>query len=272
MFLRLRSAVLGVTGLLAACSDGEIPRRFVPDDADRASREYLMLLTAGRVDSAARLLHLGEEAVDPRPVLTQLTGLLRGASVDSARLVGAHTTSGFFDGEDQRNVSLTYELRAIEGWRLATINSADPGGLLRIVAVKVDTLPASLAQLNAFQPRGKSPRHYLWLIAGIVSAATCLVSSVLLLVRTRGMPRRSLWAFLALIGLGKFSLNWTTGAIGATPIAFQLLGAGFMRAGPVAPWIVSFSLPILGVIALTRRRRWLRSRAQSSSESATSAA
>ena len=62
-----------------------------------------------------------------------------------------------------------------------------------------------------------------------------------------------------LIGIGKLSMNWTTGAVGVQPLQFQLLGAGIFRAGgPYLPWIVSVSLPIGAIAAqfkLWRRRR-----------------
>ena len=52
----------------------------------------------------------------------------------------------------------------------------------------------------------------------------------------------------------QFSLNWATGAWSIKPIYVSLLGAGFFRPSPFDAWILSFSLPIVAVIFLMRRR------------------
>ena len=62
------------------------------------------------------------------------------------------------------------------------------------------------------------------------------------------LSRKWLWIIGILLGFVKFSLNWTTGQVGFQIISFQLLGAGFSKAGLVAPWTLSFTLPIVAVI------------------------
>lgn len=265
-------AALACGLVFAACRSPEIPQSAVPQEADRAARAYLALVVAGETDSAARQVAVPPGAPDVRPILAELSALLRGTNVDSAHLIGAHTFhSTVIGAESQRRVSLSYELRAEKGWRVATINSRDSAGVLRIEGFHVDTLAAPLAELNAFDLSGKPPLYYVWLVAAAFAFLTCVVAAVVV-ARTRGMPRRWLWAALSLIGLVKFSLNWTTGAYSVQPIAFQVLAFGFQRAIPVGPWIVSFALPILAVVALVRRRRWLRSSSSHSSDSVTSAA
>jgi hypothetical protein len=113
----------------------------------------------------------------------------------------------------------------------------------------------SLAEANAFQLAGKPPKHYLVLAAAVIS---CLISlgTALVLART-AMPRRWLWAFVALLGYGQFSLNWSTGEVGTALLRVQLFGAGFVRFGIVSPWIVSFSLPLGAAYALWRRQRFM---------------
>jgi hypothetical protein len=269
--LLVARTVLACTLFVAACGTPEIPQSAVPEDADRAARAYLALLVAGETDSAARQLSLLPGRADVRSALAEVSVHLRGANLDSAHLIGAHTVhSTFVGGKRERRVSLSYELHAERGWRIATVNSRDSAGVLRIEGFQVDTLPAPLAELNAFDLSGKPTLYYLWLVAAALASLTCVVAAVVV-VRTRSMPRRWLWVVLSLVGLGKFSLNWTTAAVSVQPIAFQLLASGYQRAIPVGPWILSFSLPILAVVALARRRQWLRRSAAQSVGSVTSA-
>jgi hypothetical protein len=250
---------LPLASVLVGCTAGDVFQPAFRASADSASRAYLSLIIAGRTDSAARLIVVPAGAPDPpRSIFQELTTLLRGATLDSARVVGAHTFSvAFPNGETRRRARMSYEMRSISGWRLATVSIVDTAGVLRIEGINVDTLAAPLAELNAFALSRKSPRHYLWFLAALAAVATCVTSAVLV-ATARGMPRRWLWVVLSLFGVTKFSLDWTTGAIGVMPIAVQFLGAGFQRAVPVGPWIVSFSLPLFAVIALSRRRRWVR--------------
>ena len=267
-----RPLTLGCASVLIGCTSPEIPRQAIPDDADSVSRAYLGLVIAGRTDSAARSILIPANAPNIRPVLEQLSTLLQGAILDSARVVGAHTFRvSFPDAETRRRVRMSYEIRSANGWRLATVSSVDTAGALRIEGLRVDTLAAPLAELNAFTLAGKSPKHYLWLVGAVVASATC-VGTAVLVAAARAMPRRWVWTVLSAFGVAKFSLDWTTGAVGIMPIAVQFLGAGYQRAPPVGPWIVSFSLPLFAMVALWRRRRWIHARKVEASDSATSAA
>jgi hypothetical protein len=47
-----------------------------------------------------------------------------------------------------------------------------------------------------------------------------------------------------------------TGEVGFSPINIQFAAAALTRAGPVAPWILTFGLPVGAIAALLRYRRW----------------
>ncbi len=72
------------------------------------------------------------------------------------------------------------------------------------------------------------------------------------------MPRRFVWAAAALVGVGSFQLDWTSGATRILPFQLMLLGAGFLRANEAAPWIMMFGFPMGALWALSRYRRWRR--------------
>jgi hypothetical protein len=115
-----------------------------------------------------------------------------------------------------------------------------------------------LEELNRFDFRGKSARHYFWLLLTILAAAASLVTAVWIATR-RQMPKRWRWVLASLLGVGAFSINWSSGEMVFNPISIQLAAAAVTRAGPVAPWILTFGLPVGAVAALVRYRRWKRS-------------
>jgi hypothetical protein len=51
-------------------------------------------------------------------------------------------------------------------------------------------------------------------------------------------------------------LNWTTGEVGVRNLLFLFFGGAVASAGPAAPWIVSFAVPIGAGIAYLRVWRW----------------
>lgn len=102
------------------------------------------------------------------------------------------------------------------------------------------------AQIDAarFTLAGKSPTHFLMLGGAILSTVLSLVSVIV-----AGFRRRWGWMFGNLFGFGQVAINWTTGALGFSPIYVSLLGAGIMKTmGPADPWILSVSLPLPAIL------------------------
>jgi len=121
-----------------------------------------------------------------------------------------------------------------------------------VMGLSFESLPRSVQELNAFTLRARTWHHYLILTCALASLLLC-VGSAVLVARTQ-MPRRWLWAFTAIVGLGKIGINWTSGELFVYLPTLQLLGASYLRPGTVGPWIVSFSLPVGALWALWHRR------------------
>ncbi len=117
-------------------------------------------------------------------------------------------------------------------------------------------MPASLASINAFTLKGKSPKHLAYLSLAVLAAVCSLAGAFLALVG--GL--RWWWVFVAALGFVRFAINWTTGETMIQPVSFQFLSAGFVRPGFVGPWTLSFSLPLGALLVFLK---WRRSRAPS---------
>ena len=64
---------------------------------------------------------------------------------------------------------------------------------------------------------------------------------------------RWLWAAIVLIGAGRFTLNWTTNHVSVIVLAIQVLGSGFTRLGPDAPYLIATSVPVGAILFFIKR-------------------
>jgi hypothetical protein len=225
--------------------------RMMPAGADQRARGYLSLFVRGEVDSAAAGLIPELQTADARQQLEAIAEVLRGRSVDSLEVIGLNVHST----PDARHVNISYQLGDARGWAIANVAVRERGADWRVEGVTAQTTPASLEEMNRFRLGGQSVGRYLLLLAMVLAVVTSLVTAVVV-ARTRGMPKRWGWAALALVGVGQFSLNWTTGEWAFHPLQFALFSAGFLKVGPVAPWILAVALPAGAAVALWRRQRW----------------
>lgn len=116
----------------------------------------------------------------------------------------------------------------------------------------------SLTKVHEFRFDNKSFSHYLFFIISILSPLFILIT-IVAAIRTK-LSKKWLWIIGMLIGLTKTTINWTSGEIVFKLINIQLLGAGFSKQGLVAPWTLSFSLPIVAIIFWLKRYKDLKNR------------
>lgn len=139
-------------------------------------------------------------------------------------------------------------------WMVASATlSGEPGGF-RILAFNVEPLPAPLAELNAFTFKGKNVSHYVFLLLTLCAFGISAYAFVRC-IRTPGIRRKWLWAIFTLIGLVAFTINWSSGAISVDALRFNLLSAGFVRAGWLGPWGITFCIPVGALVFLWRFRK-----------------
>ncbi|HWZ59960.1 MAG TPA: hypothetical protein VNW46_13375 [Gemmatimonadaceae bacterium] len=161
-------------------------------------------------------------------------------------------------GTTQRDV--TYQLRAGGKWavvELVVVETLLEGHRVRYLHVQ--PISESVQSLNALSLRRASPSALFAVLLAVLVIACALYAAVQV-VRSP-LERRWLWVIVALLGFGKFGVEWHTGAITDQWFAVQLFGASLVREGFYGRWWVSVSLPGGAFIALERRRRALAAKA-----------
>lgn len=226
-------------------------RRFTPADADARARAYIAQLKRGEVDSAESRLVPPLVTAETRDQLSVIAKVLGAGQFDSSAVIGAYVNT--INGV--RHTNLTYEFHSRAGWVVSNVATVDSAGTWFVEGASARPLARSLEEDSAFTLADKSPRHYLWLLLAVLSVATTFGTAIFLATR-RAMPNRWWWVLLSLVSVGAFTLNWRTGEIAFRLINFQLFGAGFVRLGPAAPWIITFAIPAGALLAIRHYREW----------------
>lgn len=202
-------------------------------------------------------------ATTPASVLDQMAALFPHSPPRSITVVGLNRAwfSGNKDMARRVEVSLQYEFE--DTWLVGSVIWRETAAGHKVVeAMDIQPLTLPLAELNRFTLAGKSVVHYLILtLAVTLPLFSCFV---LFLCLRAPMPwkRKTLWSAGILFGFGQISLNWTNGAVSLNPFLFSLLSAGWIRPGPVGPYIISVSVPLFALLFLRKQRQGKRSAAK----------
>lgn len=219
-----------------------------PTALDHDARQLMEHLRHDRLESALAMLRSTEPIDTLRKYLTLGRDFIRPFPSDSIKLIGwnvvqmADTTG-----------TLTYEAHGA-GRTAVLVATVIRGRNSAITAFHWQETPKPLATVNAFTFRGKTAKHFLYLTLAVLSVLACLGGAIFAGLKRVGIP----WVLICIIGLPSFSINWTTGKTLFEPASFHVFGAGIVKSGEVAPWIVSWSVPlgtILMLIVWTKRRR-----------------
>lgn len=247
-WLRRLLVVAIVLGPLAACfSSGDTLSRIVSPEDDAFAHTYFDSVRAGRVEFAVSVLSPRVAAFPGvRDSIVALSKYLPAGPIDSMHLVGAFR----FKSSSVDRTNFTYEYHSSAGWGAASVVVARELGIRYVDAINANRLKRSFEDANAFTLRGKSAGHYLILALLIVCVGASF--SVAILALRTPMPRRWLWALLALVGVSGLTFNWTTGEAGVQLLTVQLFGGAVMRAGPAGPWFLKAAFPI-GALMTWRR-------------------
>ncbi len=236
--------------LLASCSEARFNDTLAtPQDQSIAVR-FISALQSGRFDAVKASLEpklYAQTLVIERSIQP---GIPKEANYKLVT-VGVQTNSA--NGVTETLKALTYEFGAGTKWAaIQIVLKSAPSGpqIVGWHAAPSDHQPTSAGD---FTLAGKGLVQYLWLAAMVLSTFT-IVFTLILVGRSAGVKRRWLWAIGSALGLGQFTLNWSTGMWAVRPLGFFLLGSAVVKPSPFDAWMLSFSLPVVAVIFLLRRK------------------
>jgi hypothetical protein len=187
-----------------------------------------------------------------RQSIGQMPAYFRGGRIERMELMGYQATLS--NGVHHRDI--TYQVQLADGWVAANVASRTEGGRHVVEGASVVPLQGDLRRINAFSLARKPAVHLLFLVL-LGGLPLFMLATAVMAYRTNP-GQRWRWVLLSVVGLGKWSLNWTTGETSFSAVNLQLLGSGMMRPSSFVPWIVSVSLPAGALwvwLRYLRRRR-----------------
>lgn len=235
--------------VLAACDQEAMFDKFVPKEEAALAKQVISQLAARDYESVEAQLDPSLRAPDLRSKLEEMARQVPSGEPTNIRTVGAHTNSM----NSVTSFNLTFEYQYKDSWLLANAVLERRNGKIVVQGIHFTPRTRSLESENAFTLTGKSALHYA-VLALAVAIPLLVAYALVACVRTKIPKRKWLWLLFVAVGLVQFQFNWTTGAWGIQPISFALLGAGFSKAGPVAPYIFTLAFPLGALVFLWKRR------------------
>lgn len=222
-------------------------------ERQKVARAYVQRLIDGDIAGLVAEVEPSLRKPETPRVFSEMRALLPPGAPMAAALVG-------FGGNRQPKeliVTLNYQYTYRNQWFLVSVSWREKVGAPReITGLRVQKLDRSLQDANAFTFERARPRHYAFALA-LVGVPVFMLVTLVTCLRMKDLPAKWAWVILIIVGVGRFTLNWSTSVLVIIPLSVQLFGVGAWTAGEYAPWIVSVSVP-LGAIGFWARRWWLR--------------
>ncbi len=256
--------------LLCACSAEPDVTNRVPQDQFGFASQFVSQIQAGAVDAAltsldpsvdrdrARaFLENAAESFPKRPILA--TRVIDWVQVfQNSQGVVSTVSSGAPNEITRYRMVLRYVFSDSDA--LDVLFVLAPSDQSYFVSL-VNFQPRTQADIdaNAFLAPGKSILNYIYFLAALAIFAFILAT---LYFCVRGpAPRwrwRWLWVLFILLGIGRFSMVWTTGNLTISPLGAVLFGLEFRKLGVFGPWVFFTGLPVGAIVFWIFRRRWMK--------------
>ena len=238
--------------MLGGCDHKAWFEKFIPKEDAEFSKNYLALFQARDFDAIEARMDPSLKSAELRPKLEQIAAFFPSEKPNDIQTVGAHT----FASADTTQIDLTFQYTYPRKWLLASVVLQKKGGDTAVTGVNVQPLQDSLENINRFTFEGKGVTHFA-IFASAIIVPLFIVAATILCIKTPIPKRKWLWMLFVLFGFAQATLNWSDGNLDINPLSFQILGAGFWKASPYGPLLVSVSVPVGAIVFLLRRKKWL---------------
>lgn len=255
-------ALLACGVLVLGCDRQAMLEKLIPKDEVAIAQQIFSRIQARDYAEVESQFDADIQTPSARGALEQMAAMFPPEKPKSIRTVGAYTTT--VNGT-VTTYNLTFEQEYSNAWLLANAVLQRRDGKLTIRGLHVYPLKQPLEEANRFTFAGKGLLHYA-ILALVVAVPAFIIYALVLCIRTPLARRKWLWLLFIAVGIAQFSFNWTDGSLRVQPIYFSLLGAGFFRASPYAPFIFNVAIPV-GAIVFLAKRRSLRKRTVDSGDS-----
>lgn len=233
--------VLAVLILNSCFQSGEIK---IPDSSGEfVARQVIDLVRSGKVEEALRRFGPSDLQPNSAEILEQTITTLSPTS--EIKLINYRFFKSFKDGRLEE--TFAFHATGSEKAALVFASTRTANSETVLTTFLVQSAPIDLSDVYPFTMTGKGPLQRATFLAVVVTPIFILFTIVAIARSSRN--RKWLWIPFALIGIGKFSIQWVEGGQWfLQPLAFQVLGASVFKNPVYEPWVLSVSLPLGAVL------------------------
>jgi uncharacterized lipoprotein YehR (DUF1307 family) len=250
MMERVAPAILILTAIyvLAGCNQQAMLEKFASPAEQVTAKTFIDQLRHRDFDPIKKAVDASLAGPSLGDTLDKMAALIPSSPPASVTLIGAQR---FSSSQAGTTVNLTYEYHFSDRYVIANVETKLKDDQLSIVGFNVYPETESIESRNAFKWSGRSALQYA-VLAYAVCVALLTVVVLVVAAKTKVARRKWMWIIFILFGVGKFSVNWTTGQWAIQILALQLFSSS-SYADLYGPWIISASLPIGAIVFLLRR-------------------
>ena len=242
MFKLLLSVL--VSFLLLGCSLQEFQESLLDDEVKAELERLNEALLSGDTDYINSKFHPSVlSQIKDGDLENALSFVPKGDLVKIEIATVKFTKVDMFSGYSSVTYNVSYALEFKDRWALFIYTLIDEGEGLKLVGFHINQSDISYKEAHAFTLKGKSFLHYGVLFWALVVLGG-IIWTLIKAFQEKNFKRKALWLIFIAIGVGGFSLNWTTGAWAFQTLNVSLLGAGYMAAGYYSPIILKVSFPL----------------------------
>lgn len=249
-FKRIFIIIIGILVFSSSCTQGNNSTKMESSEV-KFLKDYVILFQNKNYDEIKKAMNPQLLNQQLQSNLEQIAKIIPNESPKNILLVRNKTIKTF----DNVKTILTLQYEFSSVWLIANIViEKKENGQYIVNNFNVNPLNDSLANMNKFSLNNKTPFHYIiFFLASIVPIF--ILVSLFFCIRTP-MEKKWLWIIFMLLGVGKFSFNWTDSNFNFEIISIQLFGSGFVRTDNLGPWIISTSMPIGAILFWIKRSRF----------------
>ncbi len=239
----------------SGCNPSTVLENSADDEMEEAAKHYMDLLLDGNYEAIISDLDPKIRKGNEKELFSRMGQFFPEQEPITIKLVG-YTSMKFL--RQHARYFFTYEYEYDQQWILVYVGFRNLSPKRKeIIQFNVTPIDRSLEETHRFSLKGKGDTHYGFLLICAVCPLFILYT-VIACIRTKLKKRKWLWIIFILVGMFKFSLNWTTGQVWINLLSFQILGAGFVRASVYAPWIFMFSIPVGAILFWIKKGKGIR--------------
>lgn len=222
-------------------------KSIVPKEQNTFGVNFIEVLNKGNIIEVESYLDAETKKTVLKEDLNQIIEFVKNNDIKDYELIGYNIVN---ENRITRSV-LTYQTRLNSSWALITLSLIKNGDLEKVVSINIQPIRESLSKINAFTLKGKAVSNYIFLGICIMIALFNLFTVILCYKSI--IKKKWLWVIVVLTGICSFTMNWTTGGWGFTPISFNIPSVTVFRSGMYAPWELSFVIPVGSILFLLKR-------------------